>query len=462
MKELLMFFLISLFFPKEIFSQKNKNKPNVLFISVDDLNDFSTFQNIYPDAITPNIDKLAASGINFNNAHTQYPMCGPSRSSLMSGLYPTTVRGRRERIKDEELQQNVKNLGSSLIHEYFAKHGYKTMAIGKLCHYHVPKNSVDVSGGRGAFDAGIGRLKANYQNPKTNTDWAIVDKPDEEFPDYLAADWTINELNKDHEDPFMLMVGFLRPHVPWYVTKKWFDLYDSEKITLPKYIKDDLDDVSEFSKNINRQSYMPSTDWAIENHQWRNIIHAYLACVSFVDYQVGRVLKALENSQYKDNTIIVLWSDHGYHLGEKNLFQKHTLWERSSHVPLIFSGPGIKKGSCTNEVVGLLDIYPTLVDLCGLPKNVKNEGHSLVPLIKNPKLKWPYNSFTSWKSGNYAVQSKRYRYIRYKDGSEELYDHKKDPNEWKNQVNNKKLLKIKLELSTKLDEMNFKDVHEKW
>ncbi len=446
-------------FAEKIDSLNVDKKPNILFISVDDLNDFPFFAGVYPDAITPNIDKLAQSGISFENAHTQYPMCGPSRSSVMSGLYPSKIPG-KERIKDEKLSEYANEYGTKLLHQYFADYGYKTLAVGKLCHYHVPKGSVNESGGRGSFDAGVGRLKRNYANPKTNTDWAVVDKDDKEFPDYQSADWVINKLNQKHEEPFMLMVGFLRPHVPWYVTQKWYDLYDVNKIKLPKYKKDDLDDVPEISKLVNRQVYMPTTDWAIENNQWRNIMHAYLASTSFVDAQVGRVLDALKKSEYNENTIIVLWSDHGYHLGEKNVFQKHTLWERSSHVPLIFSGPGIPKGSRNKQPVGLIDVYPTLVELSGIPVNIKNDGHSLLPLINNSVSEWPFDTFTMYKKGNYAIQSDRYRYIRYNDGAEELYDHKNDKDEWKNLVGKKKFEEVRKILSLKLDSMKFKDSEE--
>lgn len=429
--------------------------PNVLFIAVDDLNDFPTFTNCYPDAKTPNMDRLAKRGVVFANAHCQYPLCGPSRASVMSGMQPHSL-GIDMQVRDEALQKLTQEKGSELLHTYFSQHGYKTLAVGKICHRHVPDNSVDASGGRGGFSQGTGKLHKNWPQKGTSTDWAMEPEKDELLPDHQAAEWAVSQLNAKHEKPFLLMVGFLRPHVPWYVPKKWFDLYDRDKLTLPPYQKDDLNDVPEMAKRINIQKEMPRTDWAIENDQWRNILHAYLACMSFSDHQVGKVLNALENSPYRDNTIVVLWSDHGYHMGEKNTFQKHSLWEPSSHVPLVIAGPNIQGGQRCQRVVSLLDLYPTLVDMCGLPANSKNEGHSLVSLLKEPSREWSYPAITGWKERSFAVQSERYRYIRYGDGSEELYDHQQDPNEWKNLATEPELKSVKSKLAEHLPPLQAK------
>jgi arylsulfatase A-like enzyme len=409
------------------------DKPNVLFISVDDLNDFPAFQGLYPDAITPNMDKLAASGMVFTRAHCQFPLCGPSRASVMSGLLPSTL-GYDHHMKDEELQERAKELGTDLLHTYFAKNGYETMAVGKVCHKHVPEGSVDHSGGRGDFSGGTGNLKKNWHQRGTSTDWAMAPERDELLPDHHAAGWAVNQLKAKHDKPFFMMVGFLRPHVPFYVPKKWFDLYDKELIALPPYLENDLDDVPQIAKDISILPQMPRTDWAIDSKQWRNIVHAYLACISFADHQVGRVLAALEESPYKTNTIIVLWSDHGYHMGEKNTFQKQSLWERSSHVPLVIAGPTVKAGQRCERVVSLLDMYPTLIDMCGLPANKTNQGRSLVPLLTDPVKAWPYPSIIGWKANSFAIQNERFRYIRYGDDSEELYDHKNDLAEHTNLV----------------------------
>lgn len=431
------------------------DRPNVLFIAVDDLNDFPTFAGRYPDAKTPNMDQLAERGIVFTNAHCQFPLCGPSRASVMSGMLPSTL-GYETHMRDEALQQRAQQLDTELLHTYFQNHGYKAMAVGKICHNHVPRGSVDESGGRGSFAGGTGKLKQNWHQQGTSTDWAMAPAKDEDLPDDKAADWAIKRLEEQHDKPFFLMVGFLRPHVPWYVPKKWFDLYEKETIELPPYKSDDLSDVPQMAKDISILPQMPRTDWAIENDQWRNIVHAYLACISFSDHQVGRVLDALDRSPHKDNTIIVLWSDHGYHMGEKNTFQKQSLWERSSHVPLVIAGAGLEGQRRCDRIVSLLDLYPTLVEMCDLPANAKNEGRSLVPLLQKPDKPWDYPAITGWQKNSFAVQDHRYRYIRYGDGSEELYDHQSDPNEWTNLAGEVEHEPIKQALSQSLPTKNKK------
>ncbi len=424
-------FLVLLFAILASDATQAADRPNVLFISVDDLNDFPTFAGRYPDAHTPNMDKLAERGMVFTQAHCQFPLCGPSRASVMSGLLPSTL-GYDDHMRDDALQKRARQLGTELLHTYFQQNGYQAMAVGKICHHHVPEGSVAASGGRGSFAGGTGKLKRNWHQQGTSTDWAMAPAKDEQLPDHQAADWAIERLSETHDKPFFLMVGFLRPHVPWYVPQKWFDLYEKDAITLPPYRKDDLNDVPSIAKEISILPQMPRTDWAIENQQWRSIVHAYLACISFSDHQVGRVLDALDRSDYKDNTIVVLWSDHGYHMGEKNTFQKQSLWERSSHVPLVIAGPNVPAPRRCDRVVSLLDLYPTLVEMCDLPANTTNEGRSLIPLLKQPDQAWPHPAITGWKKNSFAVQDERYRYIRYGDGSEELYDHQSDPNEWTN------------------------------
>jgi arylsulfatase A-like enzyme len=298
---------------------------------------------------------------------------------------------------------------------------------------------VDASGGRGAFNAGTGNLRKNWPQEGTSTDWAMAPERDEDLPDHHAAGWAVERLNENHDQPFFLMVGFLRPHVPWYVPKRWFDLFDKEKITLPPYRQDDLDDVPQIARDISILKQMPRTEWAKENNQWRNIVHAYLACISFSDHQVGRVLDALDKSPHKDNTIIVLWSDHGYHIGEKEKVHKRALWTQSSRTPFLISLPGMTHaGTSCAAPVSLMDIYPTLNEICGLDQKVPQAlaGHSLAPLLENPGADWPHVAVTSHGMGNAAVTDARYHFIRYLDGSEELYDHQNDPREYRNIAGN--------------------------
>jgi len=413
-------------------------KPNVLFIAVDDLNDWAGYSG-EKQVISPNMDKLAKDGVWFSRAYCQYPVCGPSRASVMSGLYFHQLESKKLQMKDKDVADKVESMGSRLLHSYFQDHGYKTMAVGKILHKHLPKKSLDESGGRGGWDThndkNGDRVKTHWKSDATLTDWDYSQKAESKMSDSKAAKWAVERLQEKHKKPFMLMVGFLRPHVPWYVPKKYFDMYDRDKVHLPPYKATDLDDVPEAARDTLNDGY-PRTEWALKNNQWKHIVQSYLASITFVDSKVGQVLDALEDSPYRDNTIVVLWSDHGYHMGEKNTFQKHTLWERSAMAPLIIKMPKkyerkMKKGQC-DQVVGLIDIYPTLVDLCGLPANTKVVGRSLKPLIENPNKKWDYPALTYRKDGGKSIRSDRYRYIEYGDGSMELYDHSKDPNEWKN------------------------------
>jgi arylsulfatase A-like enzyme len=262
----------------------------------------------------------------------------------------------------------------------------------------------------------------------TSTDWGAYPEKDSLMSDYTYAEWTKKQLQEKHNRPFFMAVGFIRPHVPWHAPKKWFNRYNPDNITLPNYLPNDFDDLPEISKKIAYKGMMPTTDWAIDSGEWKNIIQAYLACISFVDHQVGIVLDALRNSAYNDNTIVILWSDHGYELGEKGSFGKQTLWSESTHVPLIFKLPGRKEKIKIDQAVELLDVYPTLLDLTALPKNSSNEGQSLVPLftqLEDPSAV----ALTTYGKNNHSMINSRYRYIRYENGAEELYDLQNDPEE---------------------------------
>jgi arylsulfatase A-like enzyme len=274
--------------------------------------------------------------------------------------------------------------------------------------------------------------KFHWDKKGTQTDWGAFPETDQEMPDYHSAQWAIERLKQKHTKPFFLSVGFLRPHVPWYVPQKWFDLYPVETVTTPPYKKDDRDDLPPIALQVDDLPMMPTTEWAIENHQWKNMVQAYLACVSFVDNCIGEVLNELEKSDYKKNTIVILWSDNGYRLGEKGTFAKHCLWNEATRVPLIISLPGTKTPEICGQPVELLDIYPTLTDLCGLPENTANEGKSLKPLMNESFGPSENYAVSTYGRNNHAVISQQYRYIQYEDHSEEFYDLKTDPNEWNN------------------------------
>jgi len=441
---LLCFVLFSCGEKKKTETSEKEASPNVLFISVDDLNGMLGFLDGYSGAKTPNIDRLASKGVIFFDAHCQAPLCGPSRASLMTGLRPSTT-GIYGMIDDNKIRsENPATKDIVMLPEYFKNNGYHTMGIGKLFHSHAPDGMFNESGGReerfGPYPEkrfvwdGFGTSdRKNYG--RTNTDWGAFPEADSLMPDHRSVDWAINRLNKTYDKPFFMGIGFLRPHVPLYVPQKWFDLHPLDSIKTVPYQADDLEDVPSVGMQINDLPMMPSTDWAIENREWKKIIQAYLACVSFVDYEIGRLIEAYENSENADNTIIVFWSDHGYRLGEKGTFAKHGLWESATKAPLFFVAPELPKGKVIDEPVELLSIYPTLLELCGLPAYERNEGKSLVPAMMG-ETSQPSVAITTFGLNNHTVKSKGFRYIQYEDGGEEFYDHKTDPNEFTNQAKN--------------------------
>jgi arylsulfatase A-like enzyme len=410
-------------------------RPNVLFIAIDDQNDWIGALG-HPLAKTPHMDRLARRGTVFLNAHCQAPLCNPSRTSLMLGLRPTTtgIYGLAPWFRTlDELKDRV------TLPQHFKAHGYRTLTTGKVYH----------GGGSGQqrakeFDAwgpagGAGarpEKKLIGPTPMGDNplmDWGVFPHQDEDKGDYHVASWAIEQITTASKDqPFFLAAGFFLPHVPCYATQKWFDLYPDDDSLLPPVKAEDRDDTPRFSWYLHWKLPEPRLTWVREHHQWRNLVRSYLACTSFVDAQIGRLIKALEEAGLAENTIIVLWGDHGWHLGEKGITGKNTLWERSTRVPLIFSGPGVTRGGRCMQPAELLDIYPTLIDLCGLASRTDLEGISLVPQLKNAGTKRERPAITSHNQGNHGIRSQRWRYIRYADDSEELYDMVNDPNEWTN------------------------------
>jgi len=423
---------------------EEKGPPNVLFIAVDDLNNMLGVLDDYSHTKTPNIDRLASKGVMFSDAHCQAPLCGPSRASLMTGLRPSTT-GIYGMIDDNKIRsENPATKDIVMLPEYFKQNGYHTMGIGKLFHSHAPDGVFDESGGR---VKGFGPLpkerfvwdgfgtsdRENYG--RTSTDWGAFPEADSLMPDHQSVDWVKTRLDRKYDKPFFMGIGFLRVHVPLYVPQKWFDMHPLDSIKTIPYRADDLNDVPPVALQINDLPMMPSTDWAIESGEWPKIIQAYLACISFVDNEIGRLLAALENSEHANNTVIVLWSDHGYRLGEKGTFAKHALWNTATKAPLLFAAPNLPKGKIIDEPAEMLSIYPTLLELCGLPAYERNEGKSLVPTMLG-KDKEPSVAITTFGMNNHTVKSQQFRYIQYEDGGEEFYDHNDDPNEFKNQAKN--------------------------
>ena len=431
-------------------------KPNMLFIAIDDLNDWVGCLDGHSQARTPNIDRLAKRGTLFVNAHCQGPICGPSRASLLSGYYPH-VTGIYQQPAGKAMEKDKTFFHGQMVSHYFADHGYRTLAVGKITHGYPAKLAFDSYGGKfaGSGPKPSGGRRFNYHLPNvpwtgTQTDWGAFPEREEEMSDHKSADWAVERLAEESKQPFFLAVGFVRPHVPFYVPQKWFDLFPLDDVQLPPVRNDDLLDVPEISRRIHELPKYPGLAFLQknDNEQFRKCVQAYLACVAFVDHQVGRVLDALDTGPHAADTVVVLFSDHGYHLGEKDRVSKHSLWEESTRVPLVVAPAKSqgeqfgKAGQLCSKPVGLIDLYPTMLQMCGLPAKKSNQGDSLVPLLKNPSANWRFSTLTTYARGNHTLRSERYRYLRFEDGSEELYDHAEDPNEWTNLATRLKYAKL--------------------
>lgn len=466
------------------------NKPNVLFLAIDDLNDWIGGLGGHPQVKTPNLDRLISKSVLFSNAHCAAPVCSASRHALFSGLRPSTTGWYSNSSKG--LKGYLKTLGKTVpLPAHFRNNGYKTMAAGKVFH----KGTSDVRGyhywdeerpkfkwpehliarGHGYQGKSGGHFYpfpkdggAIYQRYREGVDgqslcWGALDASDmplEGMPDQQVAAWAVERLNMTHEKPFFMAVGFVRPHVPFTAPREYFDLYPLESIQMPVVPDDEMDDIPLWGKAFAYGTIKKGDHRTVLNmgdQYWRELVRAYLACVSFVDAQAGKVLDALERGPNADNTIVVFWSDHGQHLGEKRHWRKMALWEESTRVPLAIRMPGHGNGG-TNCVapVSLLDLYPTLISLCSLPPVDGLEGLSLVPQLRDPKRARTTPVVSTWQYNNHAVRSSNFRYIRYRDGSEELYDHRSDPREHRNLAADPAYLPVKKRLSGSIPRLNKK------
>jgi len=404
-------------------------KPDVLFIAIDDMNDWTGCLGGHPQASTPNLDRLVSRGTLFTNAHCAAPACNPSRAALMSGLRPFS----------SGIYHNAQPYGLPLkdtltLNRYLIQEGYKVIGGGKIYH-----------GGGGLPDEGktdwheyFGR-GGDPRPPvacvsglnKAHFDWGPLDVADEEMGDYRLVSWASEQLQKKHDRPLFLAVGFVKPHLPWYAPRKYFDMFPVDSIQLPEVKADDLDDVPEPGLKMAR----PEGDHkAVVGHdQWKHAVQGYLATIKFVDEQIGRLTQAVDRSKRAENLVIVLWSDHGWHLGEKQHWRKFALWEDATRPPLAFIAPGVTQPNVRCDApVDFMCIYPTLVDLMGLTIPGHVEGPSVRPLLEDPGAAWEHVGLTTHGRGNHGVRDAHWRYIRYADGSEELYDHRRDPHEWTN------------------------------
>jgi arylsulfatase A-like enzyme len=433
---------------------------NVLFIAIDDLNDWVGTFGGAPQAksATPQMDKFAQGGaVVFQQANCAGPVCCPSRSALLSGFMPnrTGIYGNSQNMLDSQLVQTHYTMP-----EYFSKHGYRTLSTGKIFHTHGGDHGqwaydewADTEGGSGSQvdpkhvtsksqnlidgkPAPFPRSKiaGNESGAGGGVDftWGPSKGPKEESRDWKAAAWAVAQLAKPQAKPFFLALGISKPHLPWYVPKEYFDRFPLESIKIPEFRLDDLGDIVDAKGKV---KFKPSEDfnWVIQDtNLLKSAVQAYLAASSHADDCVGQVLDALEKSKYADNTIVVIWGDHGWHLGEKLRFRKATLWAESTRLPLTIRVPGMKSRQDCSRLVNLIDLYPTLIDLCGLPPKPEIDGRSLAPLLRDPKLPWPYPSITVEGAGNASVRDERWYFIRYDDGTEEFYDMQRDPMQWTN------------------------------
>lgn len=408
-------------------------KPNILFVAIDDQNDWIGCLEGHPQVQTPHIDALAKRGTLFANAHCQSPLCNSSRTSLMTGLRPTTtgIYGLAPWFRDVDSLHDIVSLP-----QYLSQHGYTTYTTGKIYHGGYGRRPRDREWDVIGTPAGVGvkppEKLVKTPAPHPLVDWGVFPHADEDKGDWKVASWAVEQLDQKPQEPFFLSCGFFLPHVPCYATQKWFDVYPEQELLLPPYQPNDRADTPRFSWYLHWKLPEPRTKFLKQAKQWKNLVRSYLACTSFVDSQVGRVLEALERNGLAENTIVVLWSDHGWHLGEKDITGKNTLWDRSTRVPLIFAGPDVASKAVCKQPVELLDIYPTLLEQCGLPANPNLEGMSLSTWLHDASKERERPAITTHNHDNHGIRTKDWRYITYADGSEELYDMRTDKNEWHN------------------------------
>ncbi|MBI1372495.1 MAG: sulfatase-like hydrolase/transferase [Phycisphaera sp.] len=417
---------------------------NVLFLVIDDLNTWLLQDpNRYTGkVVTPNIHKLADSGVNFTHAFAAAPKCCPSRTSFLSGVAPwkSGVTDNGVAVADSKVLP-----GKISMPELFKENGYFIASFGKVSHGYDLKKIWDAQASHKRDPIPPGAM-LNGNSRKSENDWGPTHLAESEMNDTKMADLAIAQLGQKHDKPFFLACGVFHPHAPYYVPQKYLDMYPQDQIVAPPINEHDLDDVPAAGQKLISGTYA----WAKANGQYKGGLQGYLASSTYSDTQMGRVLDALDASPYRDNTIVVLLSDHGYHVGEKLHWQKGTLWEEATNCLLMFRVPGVTAPHQTCErPVSLLDIYPTLAELTGLPKPAHLDGVSLVPLLKDPSAARERPVVTAYQN-HLCVRTERYRYIQYGDGSEELYDRETDPHEWKNVASVAEFAAIKKALAAEL------------
>lgn len=421
---------------------------NVVMIAIDDMNNWVGAMG--GRAKTPNIDRLARQGVLFTNAHCVVACCNPSRTALWTGLRPETTGqfGNDGCFRNREGGQQIVTMA-----QHFRANGYETAAAGKLFHQPAgvgaqPHPVSDPQSWDRQHRGWIGTSghdlyvndngMAKWHNGKFTGYlgqfclWGPCPEKKEETGDWQSADYCAQYLGQAHDKPFFLSCGLFRPHSPQLAPQEFFDMYPLESIVLPEAPADDFNDIPQCAQsNFSSEFFLKGVR---DMGQWKQAVQGYLASMSFADACVGHLLDALDKSQYRDNTVVVLWTDHGWHLGDKHRWEKYSLWKQVTNAPLIIKAPGVTRpGGVCRRAVSFLDLYPSLSEACGLPLRPELEGHSLLPLLRKPKAAWPHAAVTSdYYTQSYSVACEQWNYIRYEDGSEELYDHDADPMELKN------------------------------
>jgi arylsulfatase A-like enzyme len=420
-----------------------KNRPNILFIAIDDMNDWTTLFDPGNPIETPNLLRLASRGCFFTKAYCTTAACNPSRTAIMTGLHATTTG----------IYSNEKGWAETLpdvvtLPQHFMKHGYASRGGGKIFHHGRTGNDRPDNPSFQEFF----KMRQHANAPEINYNGYIKDTPGIKFLARHSFDWGVHDVEKHTDEytveyiegvmerewnsgmkhPMFLAAGIFRPHLPFWAPPRSFDHYPLNELVMPPMPGNDLDDVGEIARRMAHTEYFIYSNVtkkpAGHPGSLQRMVQSYQASATFSDEMVGRLLDKLDETGMRDNTIIVLWSDHGYHLGDKEACVKFTLWEKANHVPFIIVAPGVTTpGSRCDVPVSLLDIYPTLAELAGLPPKAGIDGQSLVPLLENPDAKWDRPALMTMGRGNHAVRSRNWRYIRYSDGTEELYDQLQDP-----------------------------------
>lgn len=442
------------------FSLLAAEKPNILFIAVDDLR---VELNCYGDTEvkTPNIDKFAADSIVFKRAYCNIPVCGASRSSLMSGIYPTT-----KRFRSYTSQVSEDTPGAKTLPQVFKENGYTSLSRGKI--FHNPKDTASVSWSEPAWRAKTPKWldpetgKVLSKTKKRGRIYELPDVADNAYSDGKVAEKVIEDLRgfKESGKPFFLACGFLKPHMPFYAPKRYWDMYDRKTIKLadnldrPKNAPSLLKGSGEFNSY-----YLDGMDPNSQKFH-RVMKHGYLSCVSYVDKLIGDVMNELKRLELDKNTIVVFWGDHGWHLGEHNFWGKHNTMHRSTQVPLIVKVPGIK-GAKSKSLIETVDIFPTLCELAGLAKPAQLQGMSFDKILENPQEKFRDHVYSRYGPGD-AIVSDHFSFTRFKDNSIMLYDHRKDPQENTNVARNPEYGPVIKLMQKQLNEAQAKAKSAKW